>query len=179
MSKMQGSCEVCLLEGIEEYEQGYLNNSMTKEYIINKLGLDNYKWYKHINFHVKPMMLASVNETSPELARDYINTMDDLLQFLELEKTKALDITKEISPGSDPKMINAWTGILGEIRKTIETISKLSGELKTHSEITHNTLNIEYGKVVEHVLQETCMKCKTKLAKSLPNIIKVIDEKLS
>ena len=121
-------------------------------------------------------MLSTVNETKPELARDYINTMDDLLQFLELEKTKALDITKEISPGSDPKMINAWIGVLGEIRKTVETISKISGELKTHSDITHTTVNIEYGKVVEHILQETCMKCKTKLSKSLPNIIKVIEK---
>lgn len=169
-----GSCDVCLIEDIEKYERGYLDKSMTKNYIIEKLDIDNYKWYKHINFHVRPLMLASVNDAHPELAKDYIDTMGDLLQFLELEKTKALAITEQISEHSDPKLINAWVSVNAEIRRTIETIAKLSGDLKTHSDITHNTVNIEYNKVIEHVLQETCVACKTKLAKSLPDIIKVI-----
>ena len=170
----QGSCEVCLIEGIEQYERDYLNRNKTKTQIIEELHIDNYKWYKHINNHVKPPVLAAVNELQPELAKDYINSMEDLLQFLELEKTKALDITKQINSGSDPRLINAWISVLAEIRKTVETIAKLSGELKTHAEVTHNTVNIEYGKVIEHVLQETCMKCKAKLSKSLPDIIKLV-----
>jgi len=169
----QGSCDVCLIEGIEDYERDYLSKKKTKTQIIEELHIDNYKWYKHINNHVKPGILALVGETNPELAKDYIHTMDDLLQFLELEKTKALEITQQISASSDPRMINAWVSVNAEIRKTIETIAKVGGELKTHSDVTHNTVNIEYSKVVEHVLQETCMMCKAKLAKSLPDIIKL------
>jgi len=169
----QGSCELCLIEDIKKYEDGYLSKEMTKNYIIDKLQIDNYKWYKHINYHVRPLMLTSVNETAPELARDYIDKMGDLLQLLEAEKVKAQEITESISAGSDPKMINAWVSVNAEIRRTIESIARLDGDLKTHTEITKNTINIEYGKVIEHVLQETCMTCKAKLSKSLPDIIKL------
>ena len=167
-------CEVCLMEGHEKYDTAYLDKTMTKNQIIDELKIDNYKWYKHVNNHVKPLLLSNVNELAPELAKDYVDKFGDLLQLLEREKEKAQAITDIIDSSSDPRMINAWVGVNGEIRKTIETIAKLQGDIATHSQVTNNTVNVEYKNVVEHIMQETCIACKTKLAKSLPDIIKKI-----
>ena len=170
----EGSCQVCLIKDIEEYELAYTRKEKTKEQIIHELKIDNYKWYKHMR-HVNAVVVSNVNEQYPDLAKDFIDKMGDLLQLLETEKEKAEEITKEIHGSSDPKLINAWVSVNSEIRKTIETIAKISGDLSTHTQITHNTLNVEYNDVIEHVLQNTCVKCKTKLAESLPNIIKKVD----
>lgn len=164
-----------MIEGIQEYNDGYTSGTMTKNFIIDKLDIDNYAWYNHVNKHVKPLLLANVNELSPELAEQYIDKLGSLLQLLEVEKKKALEITEVISASSDPRMINAWTGVNAEIRKTVETIAKLQGDLSTHSTVTHNNLTINLKEISEHIIQESCMKCKVKFAESLPDIIKKIE----
>lgn len=175
MNKKLSSCQVCLIEGIEKFNTAYLEGTKKKNDIIKELGIDNYAWYNHINKHVKPMLLTKVDDIAPELAEQYIDKMGSLLQLLEREKEKALEITEQISASSDPRMINAWIGVNAEIRKTIETIAKLQGDLTTHSTVTHNNLTINLKEISEHIIQESCMKCKVKFADSLPGIIKKIE----
>ena len=78
------SCQVCLIKDIEEYELAYTRKEKTKEQIIHELKIDNYKWYKHMR-HVNAVVVSNVNEQYPDLAKDFIDKMGDLLQLLETE----------------------------------------------------------------------------------------------
>ena len=169
-------CELCLYDDIEAYEQDYVSKRKTVAEIVEDLNAHNldvnrYKFYNHIKHHLKPEVALAFSGNADMLSKEIVDKVGELIEAIDRMKSKIVGLEHSINADAEPAMIKAYTGLEAEFRRLIEALAKLSGDVKQSQSIHINTLNVEYDKVVDQVMQDVCPMCKAKLAKTLQPLI--------
>jgi len=180
-----GGCELCLYDDIEAYETDYLEKRRTVKELIASLKQENiecntYKFYNHIRSHLKPEIAQLYSRNAPALANELIDKRGELIDNIDKVRQKIEALDMSITSEAHPSLIKAWTGLLAELRHSVEVLSSIEGIGKSSSQHVHiANLNVEYKNVVAQVLQDACVNCKKKFANTLaPLIFKQEDGKV-
>jgi len=172
----KSGCALCLYEGIEDYENDYINKRATVDEIVDSLKEDNVevsktKFYNHIQHHLKTEAGLIYSANADILAAQVVDKVKELIENVEKMRDKMEAIEHSINAESDPSMIKAYVSLAGELRKTVEILAKLQGEFSTSQHVHVNNLNVEYNNVIAQVMQDACPQCKVKFAKTLEPLI--------
>jgi len=177
-----GGCALCLYEGMEDYENDYLDKKRTVKELVDSLKLDNvectvYKFYNHIRNHLQPEVAILFSKNSELLATELVDKRGELIDALGRVGTKIEALDSSISSEAHPSLIKAWTGLLAEARHTIEALQSIETIGKGSSQHVHiNNLNVEYKNVVAQVLQDACVNCKKKFVNTLAPLIATVKD---
>jgi|GEM_PF-4424859 len=165
------SCELCSIDGIEDYELKYFKREMGLKEVISQLQSHGYKvystnWYNHLRYHVKPEYHAIIAQNGAVLANEFIDKTEECITAIETIQSEIDSLKPELAT-KDPSIIKAWTGLLAESRHWLEVLAKLQGEFKNIAKIQVDNIHVEYNNVVDTVIQEACPACKLKFADKL------------
>jgi len=169
-------CDLCLFKDIEDYEMDYVKKRRTVPEIIKLLQQEHVNctrttFYNHIRNHLKQEIGLVYSKNAEVLAAEIVDKQGELIENIDLMRSKMEAIEHAINSESDPSQIKAYTGLAAELRKSIELLIKLQGEFKSSNHLHINTLNVEYNNVVGQVLQDACPECKVKFAKTLEPLL--------
>lgn len=165
-------CDLCIIN-FEPYLTMYLNKTKPVREIVNDLVKEHnipcslQKFYNHIRYHVGTQVQPMLSNEAPELVEYTINKFKELGDSIERLKNKIKTISDTINAEASPQLINAYVNLERELRASLETIARLSGDLKQSEHIHIKNMNIEYNAVFSQILQNTCNNCKLKLSKIL------------
>jgi len=165
-------CKLCVDDSIDEYEKAYFDKKLTVEEIVKELQCSKYAFYNHIRSHLKPEVALAVSKSAPALAEEVIDKQGELVNILEQLKKQTTRVDALLEGEIDLNMIKAFTALVAEQRKGIETLAHLQDVYFSGSKIVTNTYNIEYTQVVDKILQTACSNCKPKFLEELKPIIK-------
>ncbi len=174
------SCELCVFDGIEEYERAYLDGKMQKQMVIKELiekGLDvnNYRWYNHIRSHVQPAVIQTAIELAPALAQDMVDMVGDVAGIIDRLKTKAESMAKDTQNSNDPHTIKAWVALEVALGQAVERMHRVSGDLKGVTNVKQQNIKIEFNNFAGQVMQDACPTCKAKFAETLQPFLKKVE----
>ena len=169
-------CSLCLYENIEEYEQDYVNRRRTVNEIIQGLRDENvevtkYGFYNHIRSHLKPEVALIFSQNAPLLAKEVVDNIGELIEEIERMKGKIEGLEASINAEAQPSMIKAYTGMVSEFRRMLETLAKIQGDFKGSAHIHVQNMHVEYSNVIAQVLQDACPNCRVKFAKTLEPLV--------
>lgn len=176
MATRTSGCELCLYDKMEEYEKDFSNKRATVAEIVESLKQDNipctiYKFYNHMRNHLSPEVAMIFSKHAQELTNVLVDKIAETVKNFERVNEKLEVFHSALTAESEPAQIKAYTGLLAEARKIVESLAKLQGEVQGSSHIHVNNLNLEYHSVVEQILQDVCQTCKVKLSKTLEPLI--------
>lgn len=169
-------CELCLYDDIEQYEQDYIHKRKTVTEIVEDLNSQSiectrYKFYNHIKFHLKPEVAIAFSGNAEILSKEIIDKVGELIEAIDRMKDKIKSLEHSINADADPSMIKAYTGLEAEFRRLIETLAKITGDMKQSQHVHIANMNVEYKAVVDQVMQDACPMCKAKFVKTLQPLI--------
>lgn len=167
-------CKLCLHQNIAKYEDDYIHKRKTAAEIVELLNAEGVKcsrstFLNHIKYHLQPEVAVMFSQTAPAIVNEIVDKVGELVDEIDRIKDKINKLT--VSIGTEPAMIRAYTGLEAELRKAVETLARVQGELRGSEHIHIKSLNIEYTQVAAQILQDVCPACKTKLLKTLEPII--------
>jgi len=169
-------CELCLYDDVEQYERDYIHKRKTVTEIVEDLNAqgvecNRYRFYNHIKHHLKPEIAIMFSGNADMLSKEIIDKVGELIEAIDRMKGKIQSLEHSINADADPSMIKAYTGLESEFRRLIETLAKISGDMKQSQTVNVANLNVEYNAVVDQVMQDACPVCKAKFAKTLEPLI--------
>lgn len=173
-------CELCVFDGIKEYETAYLDGKMQKQMIIKELigkGLDvnNYRWYNHIRSHVQPIVTQTAIEIAPALAQDMVDMVGDVAGIIDRLKGKAESMANDTKNSTDPNTIKAWVALEVALGQAVERMHRVSGDLKGVTNVKQQNITIEFNNFAGQVMQDACPTCKAKFAETLRPFLKKLE----
>ena len=168
-------CTICRDPKTPKLEIAFSDHTITTKEICETLEVQPNQWYKHINYHLMPQVYDTLATNREVLAAKIVDQVDKTIEALDRLEKNVKRAEKMLGTAPDPTMIKAYTTLEEQNRKTLEYLAKLQGEFKDQSIIKANNVTVEYNTVIGTVLEEACPNCKLKFAKSLPNIIKKVD----
>jgi hypothetical protein len=151
-----------------------MDNTMQKNEIVRELGITNYLWYSHIRNHVQPAVTQNALEVAPDLAQDLVDVVGEVAGTVERLKNKAESMSENMSSETDPNVIKTWVAIEVALRQSVETIGKITGDLKGMNNVKQQNIKVEFNNFAGQVMQDACPVCMAKFAKTLEPIIKKI-----
>ena len=163
-------CEVCRNPNISHLELDYINKKISTQDVIVQLGITKYTWYRHIKYHLKPGVAASMSENSELLASQIIDKTSELIEGLDRLKQKVEQIHVTITGDADPSKIKAYTALEAELRNTLMALAKIQGDFKDAAYIQVNNVTVELNKIGEIVMSNACPKCKPIFAEKLGDL---------
>jgi len=172
----RNNCELCLIDNIEDYEKQYFEGTKQRQEIIKELQTSSYKWTNHVREHVQLPVTAKVTDLAPQLVQEYVDLVHESAGIIDRIREKVEEFSPKIHPDADPHLIKSYIQMESELGRMLERIGRISGDIKGMTKIQNQNVTIEYNNVIEHVLQNTCPKCKINLSKSIPDVIKVADD---
>lgn len=174
------ACDLCLYDQIEDYENDFIHKRRTVAEIVDALRDENIdttkkRFYDHIRYHLKPEVALVYSKNAPELAKEIVDNVGELIDEIERMKNKIIALENSINSDAQPAMIKAYTGMISEFRRLIESLAKIQGELKGATTTYVQNMNVEYDNIKAVVMQDTCSQCKAKLAKVLEPLVTKTD----
>ena len=167
------NCELCVREDMAEYEIAYANKTLTGVEIAKRLGIADDKFREHYNNHVVRAVSTELIESAPMIKKVIENRVDEIDGLIDLVKNKVESFDDSITSDSDPAQVRAYTGLVTEMRKLIESLDKLKNDSKIGG-IKAKNVTLQFTQVIEQVMQDSCQSCKQKLSKTLIPIIKKV-----
>jgi CO dehydrogenase/acetyl-CoA synthase gamma subunit (corrinoid Fe-S protein) len=177
MKPLVNNCELCIKEGIEEYETKYLDRELTASQCIERLQTKAYTWRNHINNHVKPQVaLQLANRT--ELVDHVVDKVGETIRGLDDVKEVLSSMKQSILNSPDPQFLKTYLQALAELRHYVEALQKLQGDFQDTNKVNIQNMHVEYNNLVGHIMQDSCPKCKTKFAQTLKPVLENVSNEI-
>lgn len=162
-------CPLCMHKDREELEEALARGEISKKVVGENLGMEIDDVYAHMMDHFTSGPALINEDDKPKKLRELYNKKDivftTVIQFKE-----RLDLFLKKDKYSVQET-NAIVKMAEELRKLIETLAKLEGELKSEATYTVNM----YVELRNIIISDVCPDCRMKIIEHLSKAEKELE----
>ena len=154
---MASGCIICAQKDREKIEDSIMDGSVPMASVAGRFDVSQELIFEHMENHLQSDLSGedSIVPTDPA----NLNKLEILMNNLaELNDKLAPLMKRDLSSPT----VNMIVKLHQEIRKTVETIAKLDGELTEENRVTLIQFN-QFQTVVINAMQELCPECQKRL----------------